>query len=61
MLSSVLKNETTIEVNIRIMRAFMAVRQYLTSTKCSSRGIFFILRFLSIGMFDIPSIVDNER
>ena len=30
MLSSVLRSKTAIEVNIRIMRAFVAVRQYLT-------------------------------
>lgn len=36
MLSSVLKSETAIEVNIRIMRAFVAVRQYLTSSKCDN-------------------------
>ena len=32
MLSSVLNNETAIEININIMRAFVTVRQYLTST-----------------------------
>ena len=31
MLSSVLNNETAIEININIMRAFVTVRQYLTS------------------------------
>lgn len=36
MLSSVLKSETAIEVNIRIMRAFVAVRQYLTTAKCDN-------------------------
>ena len=36
MLSSVLKSETAIEVNIRIMRAFVAVRQYLTAAKCDN-------------------------
>lgn len=34
MLSSVLKNDTAIEVNIRIMRAFVAVRKYLANHKC---------------------------
>ena len=36
MLSSILKSETAIEVNIRIMRAFVAVRQYLTTSRCNS-------------------------
>ena len=36
MLSSVLKSESAIEVNIRIMRAFVAVRQYLTTTRCDN-------------------------
>lgn len=36
MLSSVLKSEAAIEVNIRIMRAFVAVRQYLTAAKCDN-------------------------
>lgn len=33
MLSSVLRSDTAIEVNIRIMRAFVAVRQYLSMQK----------------------------
>lgn len=33
MLSSVLRSETAIEVNIRIMRAFVAVRRYITLQK----------------------------
>ena len=37
MLSGVLRSQTAIQVNIRIMRAFVAVRQYLASpTKCGS-------------------------
>jgi len=37
MLSGVLRSQTAIQVNIRIMRAFVAVRQYLASpTKCDS-------------------------
>lgn len=34
MLSSVLRSETAIEVNIRIMRTFVAVRQYVTANRC---------------------------
>ena len=33
MLSSVLKSETAIEINIRIMRTFVAVRNHLTTTQ----------------------------
>ena len=36
MLSSVLKSDAAIEVNIRIMRAFVAVRQYLTASRCDN-------------------------
>lgn len=36
MLSSVLRSDTAIEVNIRIMRTFVAVRQYLASPKCNN-------------------------
>lgn len=36
MLSSVLRSDTAIEVNIRIMRTFVAVRQYLVSSKCGN-------------------------
>lgn len=36
MLSSVLRSETAIEVNIRIMRTFVAVRQYLAAPKCNN-------------------------
>lgn len=36
MLSSVLRSDTAIEVNIRIMRTFVAVRQYLVAPKCSN-------------------------
>lgn len=36
MLSSVLRSDTAIEVNIRIMRTFVAVRQYLTQPKCGN-------------------------
>lgn len=36
MLSSVLRSDTAIEVNIRIMRTFAAVRQYLVSSKCGN-------------------------
>jgi len=36
MLSSVLRSDTAIEVNIRIMRTFVAVRQYLSSSKCGN-------------------------
>lgn len=34
MLSSVLRSDTAIEVNIRIMRTFVAVRQYITANRC---------------------------
>jgi len=34
MLSSVLRSDTAIEVNIRIMRTFVAVRKYLVATQC---------------------------
>ena len=34
MLSSVLRSDTAIQVNIRIMRAFVAVRKYLANHKC---------------------------
>ena len=36
MLSSVLRSDTAIEVNIRIMRTFVAVRQYLAQPKCGN-------------------------
>lgn len=36
MLSSVLRSDTAIEVNIRIMRTFVAVRQYLATPKCNN-------------------------
>jgi hypothetical protein len=36
MLSSVLRSDTAIEVNIRIMRTFVAVRQYLAAPKCNN-------------------------
>ena len=36
MLSSVLRSDTAIEVNIRIMRTFVAVRQYLSAPKCGN-------------------------
>ena len=36
MLSSVLRSDTAIEVNIRIMRVFVAVRQYLSVQKAES-------------------------
>lgn len=35
MLSSVLRSETAIEVNIRIMRAFVAIRKYLAPVRCT--------------------------
>lgn len=35
MLSSILRSETAIEVNIRIMRTFVAVRKYLAPTRCT--------------------------
>ena len=34
MLSSVLRSNPAIEVNIRIMRTFVAVRQYITANRC---------------------------
>lgn len=36
MLSGVLRSPIAIEVNIRIMRTFVAVRQYLAAPKCSN-------------------------
>lgn len=39
MLSSVLRSDTAIEVNIRIMRAFVAVRQYLSVQKAESGAL----------------------
>lgn len=36
MLSSILHSDTAIEVNIRIMRTFVAVRQYITMPKCNN-------------------------
>jgi hypothetical protein len=36
MLSGVLRSPTAIEVNIRIMRTFVAVRQYLAAPKCNN-------------------------
>lgn len=36
MLSSVLRSDTAIEVNIRIMRAFVTVRRYLATPKCEN-------------------------
>lgn len=39
MLSSVLNNETAIEINISIMRAFVTVRQYLTSANGTIKEI----------------------
>ena len=39
MLSSVLNNETAIEININIMRAFVTVRQYLTSANGTIKEI----------------------
>lgn len=35
MLSSVLRSKTAIEVNIRIMRAFVAIRKYLAPVRCT--------------------------
>ena len=35
MLSSVLRSDTAIEVNIRIMRAFVAIRKYLAPVRCT--------------------------
>ena len=37
MLSSVLRSDTAIEVNIRIMRAFVAMRSYIMSTRQQNR------------------------
>ena len=39
MLSSVLRNEIAIKVNISIMRAFVAVRQYVLSSEVQSKEI----------------------
>lgn len=36
MLSSVLRSDTAIEVNIRIMCTFVTVRQYLSAQKCGN-------------------------
>lgn len=36
MLSGVLRSPTAVQVNIRIMRTFVAVRQYLASLKCGN-------------------------
>ena len=36
MLSGILRSPTAVSINIRIMRAFVAVRQYLTSAKCDN-------------------------
>ena len=36
MLSGVLRSPTAIEVNIRIMRTFVAVRQYLSNASCNN-------------------------
>ena len=36
MLSGVLRSPIAVEVNIRIMRTFVAVRQYLVSSKCGN-------------------------
>lgn len=36
MLSGVLRSPTAVQVNIRIMRTFVAVRQYLSAPKCNS-------------------------
>ena len=36
MLSGVLRSPIAVEVNIRIMRTFVAVRQYLSSSKCGN-------------------------
>lgn len=36
MLSTVLRSQTAIQVNIRIMRAFVAIRQHITASKCES-------------------------
>lgn len=39
MLSSVLNSETAIEINISIMRAFVSVRQYLSSIDSTAKEI----------------------
>lgn len=39
MLSSVLRNEIAIKVNISIMRAFIAVRQYVLTSEIQSKEI----------------------
>lgn len=39
MLSSVLRNEVAVKVNISIMRAFVAVRQYILSSNIQSKEI----------------------
>ena len=39
MLSSVLRSATAIEINIRIMRAFVAVRQYLYANQQMNQEI----------------------
>lgn len=39
MLSSVLRNEIAVKVNISIMRAFVAVRQYILSSNIQSKEI----------------------
>lgn len=36
MLSSVLRSDAAVEVNIRIMRTFVTIRQYLVSSKCGN-------------------------
>lgn len=36
MLSSVLRSDTAVEVNIRIMRTFVAVRRYIATSKCGN-------------------------
>lgn len=36
MLSGVLRSPTAVQVNIRIMRTFVAVRQYLSTPKCNN-------------------------
>ena len=36
MLSGVLRSPTAVQVNIRIMRTFVAVRQYLSNTSCNN-------------------------
>lgn len=39
MILSVLNNDTAIEININIMRAFVTVRQYLTSANGTIKEI----------------------